>query len=657
MKILAAIITHNRCELLERCINHLQKQTRLPDSILVVNNGSTDATVDMLMRRNIQHITQENLGSAGGWNRCISYTLEHHYDAVWLMDDDGFPDLSALERLESNLDVGTACVSSVVLRERDRERLVFPSPVLNDEQLPGIFLGRHKLKTINDVLSIYPSGLYPFAMFFNGALISCDAIKQIGNVDKNFFVAGEEVDYFYRLRAVGKVLTDMNAHHYHPNVYERTWSDLKIYYYTKNTIILNKRYVNIPTLQNIFIAVAATFYRISLHNGWKGIISYLYRNLKSLVISIRRGLNGRVAIDFLDKRILVLCPHPENYAPGQRLKYEQYFEFLRDNNYDIQVSSFMTESFQKIVYSKGNYLRKAIWTIVGYSRRFYDLLRTPFYDGVYVFLTVTPFGPTFFESLTRMLNKNIIYDIDDMVFLKTRSVYNQPVSWLKGRGKMIYMMKHSKHIITCTDVLDAYARRYNQNTTNISSTINTDTYLPNNRYNNSNQLVIGWSGSHSTSQYLYLLERVLKKISDAHSVKILVIGDASFNIDGVNVEALPWRESTEVDDLRRIDIGLYPLPDEPWVYGKSGLKALQYMALGIPTVASAVGMNFKVIEDGVSGFLVKDDHEWITIIERLIDDPDLRARVGEASRLRVLNTYSVKVNQPTYLSIFKEVYR
>jgi glycosyltransferase involved in cell wall biosynthesis len=150
---------------------------------------------------------------------------------------------------------------------------------------------------------------------------------------------------------------------------------------------------------------------------------------------------------------------------------------------------------------------------------------------------------------------------------------------------------------------------------------------------------------------------VLKKISDAHSVKILVIGDASFHIDGVELEVLPWRESTEVDDLRRIDIGLYPLPDEPWVYGKSGLKALQYMALGIPTVASAVGMNFKVIEDGVSGFLVKDDHEWITIIERLIDDPDLRARVGEASRLRVLNTYSVKVNQPIYLSIFKEVYR
>ena len=288
MKILAAIVTHNRCELLERCINHLQEQTRLPDSILVVNNGSTDATVDMLMRRNIQHITQENLGSAGGWNRCISHALEHHFDAVWLMDDDGFPNPSALQRLESKLVTGRACVSSVVLRENDRERLVFPFPILNDKKLPVIFSLRRKLKTINDVFAVCPSGLYSFANFFNGALISTDAIKKVGNVDKNFFICGDEVDYFYRLRSVGKVLTDMTAHHYHPNVNERTWSDLKIYYYTKNTIILNRRHLNRVSLRNN-LAVAATFYRIFLHNGWKGVISYLYRNnLKTLLISIWR---------------------------------------------------------------------------------------------------------------------------------------------------------------------------------------------------------------------------------------------------------------------------------------------------------------------------------------------------------------------------------
>ena len=182
-----------------------------------------------------------------------------------------------------------------------------------------------------------------------------------------------------------------------------------------------------------------------------------------------------------------------------------------------------------------------------------------------IFLSVTPFGPPIFEFLARMLNKNIIYDIDDMVFLKTKSVYNQPVSALKGRGKMQYMMKHAKHIITCTETLDAYARKYNKNTTNISSTINTDSYIPTNKYNNSNQLVLGWSGSHSTSQYLYLLEGVLQELSISRSIKLLVIGDPSFNIDGIELEALPWRENTEVNDLTRIDIGLYPLPDEPWV--------------------------------------------------------------------------------------------
>ena len=96
MKILAAIVTHNRCQLLERCIDHLQMQTRLPDSIVVINNGSTDGTVDMLKHRNIQYITQDNVGSAGGWYRCIAHAMEHHFDAIWLMDDDGFPSQAAL---------------------------------------------------------------------------------------------------------------------------------------------------------------------------------------------------------------------------------------------------------------------------------------------------------------------------------------------------------------------------------------------------------------------------------------------------------------------------------------------------------------------------------------------------------------------------------
>ena len=96
MKILAAIVTYNRCTLLSRCIDHLQAQARQAQEILVINNASTDGTVEMLKQRNISFVTQENVGSAGGWHRGIQYAIDHGFDAVWLMDDDGFPDAGAL---------------------------------------------------------------------------------------------------------------------------------------------------------------------------------------------------------------------------------------------------------------------------------------------------------------------------------------------------------------------------------------------------------------------------------------------------------------------------------------------------------------------------------------------------------------------------------
>ena len=195
------------------------------------------------------------------------------------------------------------------------------------------------------------------------------------------------------------------------------------------------------------------------------------------------------------QRILLLSPNPERSAPGQRLKYEQYFDYLEEHGYEITVSPFITEKFNRIVYKKGYILQKILWTLYGYLRRVFDLLRLPLYDGVYVFLYVTPFGPPFFEFLMRKLAKSYIYDIDDMVFLGAKSKINPYISWIKGKGKMSYLMKHAGHVITCTPTLDKFARNYNGNTTDISSTINTKTYSPVNPYKNDHTIVLGWSGS------------------------------------------------------------------------------------------------------------------------------------------------------------------
>jgi glycosyltransferase involved in cell wall biosynthesis len=357
------------------------------------------------------------------------------------------------------------------------------------------------------------------------------------------------------------------------------------------------------------------------------------------------------------KRILVICPYPERVAPSQRLKFEQYYASWRAEGYQVTVSSFIKPPLMEVVYGKGRYVKKVVWTLLGYLVRVADLFRLPFYDGVYIHLWVVPFGPAVFEPLYCMLNRNAIYDIDDMVHLRIHEKVN--ANWFtyrfKSKSRVISLMRRARHVVTCTPALDEFVRRYNGNTTDISSTIDTDTYVPANPHRNNRPLVLGWSGSLSSSRYLYLLKDVLLDLSRELPFRLLVIGDPGFRIDGLDVTAVAWCEPTEVRDLQQIDIGLYPLPDDDWVQGKSGLKALQYMALGIPTVATAVGANFRVIEAGVSGLLVRTDAEWKDAITRLAADPALRERLGRNGRERVERLFSVRANAPTYLRVLDSV--
>ena len=354
-------------------------------------------------------------------------------------------------------------------------------------------------------------------------------------------------------------------------------------------------------------------------------------------------------------KILVICPHPEGYVPGQRLKYEQYFESWRNNGFEVEVSSFMSQAMQEIVYKKGFLFRKIAFTIEGYLRRVKIIFSIGKYDIVYLFLWATPFGPPFFEWVIKKLSKKIIYDIDDLVFLKNIKHENKILAFLKGKNKPIFMMRNANHVIACTPFLEEIAKKYNPQVTDISSTINTNTYIPVNKYQNDHQLILGWSGSHTTSQYLYLLTDVLLAVKNIVDFKLLVIGDPNFSIKGIDVESLSWNKEKEVELLQKIDIGLYPLPiDEEWVLGKSGLKAIQYMALGVPTIATFVGCNDRVITDNVDGFLVKTKDEWVEKLVYLIDNPSKREEIGKSARIKVLNNFSIKANEYKYLNILEE---
>ena len=227
---------------------------------------------------------------------------------------------------------------------------------------------------------------------------------------------------------------------------------------------------------------------------------------------------------------------------------------------------------------------------------------------------------------------------------------------LKGKNKPIAMMNYADHVITCTPDLNEFAQQFCAHCTDISSTLDTERMLPVNTYTNTAPVVIGWTGTHSTAPYLYLLTEVLQRLAKERKYKLRVIGNFNFHMDGVDYEYFDWSAAEEVKQLQGIDIGIYPLPVDAWVMGKSGLKALTYMTFALPVVATNVGAAInRVLTDNENGFLVKTEDEWLDRLKFLIDHPLERARIGKNARQTVLDKFSIEANKPVYLNILKSL--
>ena len=356
----------------------------------------------------------------------------------------------------------------------------------------------------------------------------------------------------------------------------------------------------------------------------------------------------------MKKKILFICPYPVNTIPGQRLKYEQYFKFFEDNNYSCSVRPFFNMKEYEILYSKGKLINKIFAVFKGYIRRIFTILELKNYDLIYIFLNVTPLGGNFFEKIYRLNSKKIIYDIDDLVYLNKYNKENKLAKYLRFPTKYFYLMKSSDHVITCTSYLDNFVKKYNKNTTNISSTVNTKFYKAK-KFNTSKKIVIGWTGSFSTLPYLNLINNVILKIQKKYNCKLVIISSKKEVFNFENYKSIAWNSKNEVRDLKLIDIGLYPLPNEHWVKGKSGLKAIQFMSLGIPVVATNTQINKKVIINKKTGFLVNSEQEWVKAIKTLIINTKIRKRFSKNGIDHVKKNFSLEANKNKYLSIINKL--
>lgn len=357
------------------------------------------------------------------------------------------------------------------------------------------------------------------------------------------------------------------------------------------------------------------------------------------------------------RSILVLCPFPEGVAAGQRLKYEQYFEDWRAHGFDIHVSPYMDMDMWNAAYVPKRYAAKGRGVLLGEARRLRDLVSVDQYDLTYVFMNVSPIGTTLFERVVRERAKRLIFDLEDNVLvgqqLDTKSSPNPLARFLKNPNKARYLVETSDHVITSSPFLndDCVGINRHRACTYISSSVDTDRFVPAERYTNESTVTIGWTGTFSSRPYLDLLRNVFLELSHRVRFRLRVIGNFEWSLPGVDVEVIQWTKEREVADLQGIDIGVYPLPTDDWVLGKSGLKAIQYMAFGIPTVATNVGTTPRIIRDGENGLLVRSDAEWVDALERLVLDADLQRRLGTQARADAVAHYSVRAIASQYRSV------
>ena len=357
------------------------------------------------------------------------------------------------------------------------------------------------------------------------------------------------------------------------------------------------------------------------------------------------------------KRMLVLCPYPEGVAAGQRLKYEQYFADWRAQGWEIEVSNFMDRSMWDLVWDKGHGLAKALGVLRGTLRRLRDLLRVGRYDLVYVFMWVTPFGTTLFERLVRAQAKTLVFDVEDNVLSDQQGGaadhIGPLVRLLKGSGKARFLIPTADHVVTSSPFLNEFCLTLNEARacTYISSSVDTDRFQPATAYSNDQPVVVGWTGTFSSKVYLDLLRGVFQRLAKRLAFKLRVIGNFDYALPGVDLDVVRWSAEAEVAQLQALDIGVYPLPIDDWVLGKSGLKAIQYMAFALPCVATEVGTTPLLIRHGENGLLVRTEAEWEAALEALIRDPALRRKLGEAARKDAVANYSTAAIAGQYRAV------
>ena len=316
-------------------------------------------------------------------------------------------------------------------------------------------------------------------------------------------------------------------------------------------------------------------------------------------------------------------------GPSSRYRVYQLIPWLQKLGIECEVSPAIEDKLYAGIYLGGQGSRRAALTAAWKKRRA-DLRRLDEFDAVFVQKGVFPGLYSGFERKIAA-RKPLVFDLDDAIWLP-REGGNPLLRALHRERAVQDIMRCAAAVIAGNEFLADYASHFNRNVTVVPSSIDVAAYP-----HATNSSVVGWIGSSTTLPYLKQLGPVFAELGI--TPRVIASGDPKAL--GFRADFRRWRLETELNDLAEIGIGIAPLRDSPWERGKCGVKVLQYMACGIPVVASDVGVQNRIIQQGENGFLVRTEAEWIEQLRMLLADTALRARLGAVGRRRVEENFTV----------------
>lgn len=350
-------------------------------------------------------------------------------------------------------------------------------------------------------------------------------------------------------------------------------------------------------------------------------------------------------------RVLAL-PRYTRLGASSRLRTYQYIPFLESQGFVIYTLPLLDDDYLRGIYAgKTKYLK----VIKSYIVRLWHVLSKRDYDVLWVEKEFFPWLPESFVKRILSGRTRLLIDYDDAVFHN----YDRHRSWFVRTMlgcKVDQIMARADMVTAGNDYLAARARAAGcQRVEGLPTVIDLDRYVGADVLPANEAVTIGWIGSPSTAPYLHRLAPLAEKLRNKYQVRFVAIGANSEQVEGTPFQAQAWSESTEVEQLRGLDVGIMPLDDGPWECGKCGYKLIQYMACSIPVVASPVGVNQDIVEHGKNGFLASSEHEWEDSLTTLILDARLRQKLGQAGRKRVEQTYCLQVQGPRLASLLSQL--